>query len=372
MGTRKKLPFTLNRNDRRSLLAQVTDGLRMGIAQGYYAPGDIIPSTRGLASALGVSHIVTEAALRRLVAEGYVESRPRRGTVVRDRNAKQWSGHVVCVYEKGDDNYFQTMIAGAMRDRLTEAGYLFSMASVFSTADGKCDFSHLDVVLSRSVDFVLVMYHRPEIHRYLASRKIPFAVFGEKAEKPASAVGAIHLNYNLAMDEFALACRRAGVGEVVEVYWHRLMCDAAPALSAAGIRVKKVKAPVDESEGRLIGVKRAGRLAAEKMIKDWPKLKGQTSKRLYFFADDYLATGAILAFYRAGMEAPRDLLLATLANRGLGPDYHVSLSRMEIDPAGAAVTVANAVLTYCRTGAFPDGLAVGPKWIDGGTMKKPE
>ncbi|MER2178287.1 MAG: GntR family transcriptional regulator, partial [Stenotrophomonas maltophilia] len=55
---------------RRSLrLAQVADGLRDAIVSGCYAPGDIVPSSRALASGLGVSHIVTEAALKRLGEE---------------------------------------------------------------------------------------------------------------------------------------------------------------------------------------------------------------------------------------------------------------------------------------------------------------
>ena len=369
MGTKKKLPFTLNRNDRRSLLAQVTDGLRMGIAQGYYAPGDIIPSTRGLASALGVSHIVTEAALRRLVAEGYVESRPRRGTVVRDRAAKQWRGHVLLVYEKGDDNYLKTALAGAMRDCLTDAGYLLSQASVGAGPDGALDFSHLDVAVSRSIDLALVMYYRPEIHSFLARRKIPFAVFGEKTTVPRGAVGAIHLDYNRAVPAFAEACRAEGIEEVVEICWNRLMCDVAPGLKRAGIRVTKKMVPVDESEGRLIGVKRAGRLAFERIIENGtPTHNSQLTTRnsqLYFFADDYLASGALFALANAGLKTPRDVRIATWANKGLGPDYPVPLSRMEFDSVRAGAAVADAIAAYLKTDVFPEGVAVGPEWVKG-------
>lgn len=362
---RKKVPFSVSRGDARSLAAQVADGLREAIVGGYYKPGEVVPTSRELAPMLGVSRIVTIAALEKLCAEGFIVSRPRIGSVVVDRSAKRWNGHVVFVYENGDNNYLKTMLASALQDRLSEAGYLFSQASVGAKADGALDFAHLDAALSRSVDLVLVMYHRPEIYAYLAKRKVAYAVFGEAREKPRTEVGAIHLDYNLANADFAAACKAQGVKEVVEVYWHKLMCDVAPALKKAGIRVKKIKVSVDESEGRLIGVKRAGRLAFEKMIGNPRSL---FPVPLFFIADDYLTTGALVALSYAGLKVPEDVRLATWANAGLGPDYARPLSRMELDPYKAGEAVAKAMLAYLTDGAFPPNVVVGPKWIEGETM----
>ena len=386
----KAIPFSVNRNDVRPLFNQVVDGLREAIMSGYYVPGDKIPTSRELCPILGVSRIVTQAALEQLAAEGLVVSRPRVGTVVRDRGEKQWRGRVVFVYEKGDDNYLKTMLANAMQDSLADAGYLLSQTSVGAKDNGLLDFCRLDAALLRSVDLVVVMYHRPEICAYLTKRKVPYIVFGEEAEKPASAVGAIHFDYNLAMPEFAAACTAAGIKEVVQVYWHPLMCDAAPALKKAGIRVKKMKVPVDESEGRLIGVKRAGRLAFEKMIadgragadagrvalrRDLGRDKARPSRRnevhpsqVFFIADDYLASGALLALSYAGLKVPENVRLVTFANVGLGPDYCRPLSRMEFDSSKAGEIVAAAVIEYFKTGTFPVGISVGPKWIAGETM----
>ncbi|MBQ2632664.1 MAG: GntR family transcriptional regulator [Kiritimatiellae bacterium] len=372
----KEIPFSVNRNDARPLFNQVVDGFREAIISGYYVSGDKIPSSRELCPILGVSRIVTQAALEQLAAEGLVVSRPRVGTVVRDRNEKQWRGHVVFVYEKGDDNYLKTMLASSMQDRLTEEGWLFSQASVGAKAGGGCDFTHLDVALSRSVDLVVVMFHRPKIYAYLAKRRVPYAVFGEKSEKPASAVGSIHFDYNMANGDFAAVCKAAGVQEVVEIYWHKLMCDVTPALKKAGIRVKKMKVPVDESEGRLIGVKRAGRLAFEKMIADGSVAalgdrKGCDEAHLsqvFFIADDYLASGALLALSYAGLKVPEDVRLATFANAGLGPDYRRPLSRMEMDPFAVGEKVAATIIKYFKTGEFPAKITVGSKWIAGETI----
>lgn len=369
-----KISFSVNRNDVRSFVDQVADGLRQAILGGRYKPGDELPSSRELVSLLGVSRIVTKAALTRLVAEGYIIARTGVKPVVRESGAKQWRGHVVLVYENGDNNYLKTMLASAIQDCLSDAGYLFSQASVFTRRDKTLDFSHLEAILSRSVDLVIVMYHRPEIYAYLAKRKVRYAVFGERAKKPSSAVGAIHFDYNIANESFAAACKAQGVKEVVEIYWHKLMCDVSPELKKLGIRVKKIKVPVDESEGRLIGVKRAGRQAFKKMLDEGmfshnAETQSRKSEKVFFIADDYLTEGALITLSYAGIKSPEDVQLVTLANAGLGPDYVRPLSRMEVDAYKAGETVAKAMLSYFKTGEFPSNITVGPKWIDGETMK---
>ena len=62
----KKIPFSINQNDARPLFNQVVDGFREAIISGYYAPGEKIPSSRDLCQILGVSRIVTQAALRHM------------------------------------------------------------------------------------------------------------------------------------------------------------------------------------------------------------------------------------------------------------------------------------------------------------------
>ena len=47
-------------------MEQVVDGLRQCILSGFYKAGDILPTTRDLAEMLGVSRIVTRAAVREL------------------------------------------------------------------------------------------------------------------------------------------------------------------------------------------------------------------------------------------------------------------------------------------------------------------
>ena len=66
----------------RSLRDAVRDELRARIVDGFLAPGSRLVE-RQLADELGVSRIPVREALRELASEGFVESRPRRGMVVR-------------------------------------------------------------------------------------------------------------------------------------------------------------------------------------------------------------------------------------------------------------------------------------------------
>lgn len=369
------LPFSVNRNDARSLVDQVADGLRQAIVAGRWTAGDEIPSSRELVPLLGVSRIVTKAAIARLVEEGYVLTRHGLPPTVRDRAAKQWRGHVVFAYPETDVNYFQTVFAETLRKRLNQAGYLFTRASVAGGSPapgaarqaGPYDFSLLDVALAGSVDFV-VLYEHPALFRYLAKRGVPYAVSSRSATVPPGAVGVTQHDYESAVPEFVAACRAAGVKSVVLLRWEVLTCDAAPALRAAGIEAVTVTARADISGGKFPGVERAGYETFKKLLaggKHAPR-----PDRLYFVTDDYLALGALGAMAEAKLAAPEDVRIATWANAGLAPFYHRELSRLEIDPAAAGATAADATLAYLRTGQYPQGLSVGSKWVRGETLGK--
>lgn len=362
-GQKKSLPFSVSRDDGRKLVVQVADGLRRAIVAGCYRPGDTLPASRELAPMLGVSRIVTTAALRRLADEGWVDARPRIGSVVRDRSAKQWRGRVVLAIPDGYDNYLQTVVAGELRETLLREGYLFEVEIIKPAQGGGYDFSNFEAALSQSVDLVISMYERREILDYLAGRGVPYAVFGSLPRRPARAVGITRIDFSMAVPDFAAACRAAGVKRVVEVFWFAGMCNVSGALSRSGIAARKMRIEVDTSKGRFFAVRHAGMVAFEKLV-----AAGRFSRDdLYFFSDDYLAAGALTALSYAGLKSPADVRIATWANAGLGPVYPRELSRMEFDPVGAAKEVAAATAAYLKTGVYPSSV-VGAKWFPGETM----
>ncbi len=72
----------ISRKALKPLHRQLYDGLRDAIMRSALLPGQRIPSSRGLASELGISRIVAVNAYAQLQAEGYLESRVGSGTVV--------------------------------------------------------------------------------------------------------------------------------------------------------------------------------------------------------------------------------------------------------------------------------------------------
>ncbi len=360
----KRVPFSVNRNDSQTLVAQVSDGLRQAIVSGFYKVGDVLPSSYELVKMLGVSRIVTRAALSKLDSEGYVMARPRIGSVVRDRATKQWRGHVVFVGEVGDENYSQTVLADTLLDRLTAADYLMTRVSVPHTSQGRFDFSRLEAALARSVDLVVTVFAVPQVLAWLARQGRPYVVFSDRKTLPRSAVGVTWLDFNLALPDFAAVCKAAGVKEVMNFYFWKSRADAATVLRRAGIRVRNVLVKVDLSDGNLIGAKRAGMDTFAKLI-----AKGRLPRgTVCLITDDYLASGALMAIACAGLKVPDDIQLVTFANKRLGPVYVRELTRMEFDARHAGEVLSDAVLEYLKTGVYPSNSVVGPVWVKGETM----
>jgi GntR family transcriptional regulator/MocR family aminotransferase len=74
--------LALDRNAPKALHRQIYDGYRTAIVDGRLHPKQRIPSSRVLASELGVSRFPVLNAYAQLLAEGYIESRVGSGTVV--------------------------------------------------------------------------------------------------------------------------------------------------------------------------------------------------------------------------------------------------------------------------------------------------
>ena len=73
---------TVDRKVRRPLHRQIYDAFRLAIVERRLRPGQRIPSTRVLASEIGVSRFPVLNAYAQLLAEGYLESRVGAGTVI--------------------------------------------------------------------------------------------------------------------------------------------------------------------------------------------------------------------------------------------------------------------------------------------------
>ena len=78
------LALTLDPQGRAPMYEQLYTALAGAIREGSLRHGDRLPSKRALCASLGVSRSTVEAAYELLLAEGYVESRPRSGYYAAD------------------------------------------------------------------------------------------------------------------------------------------------------------------------------------------------------------------------------------------------------------------------------------------------
>ncbi|WP_150239467.1 MocR-like pyridoxine biosynthesis transcription factor PdxR [Nocardiopsis quinghaiensis] len=78
--------FHLERSAPEPLTVQLSDALREAMSGGTLAPGERLPSSRGLAAQLGVSRTVVTEAYQQLYAEGWLEGRHGSGTFVTEHD----------------------------------------------------------------------------------------------------------------------------------------------------------------------------------------------------------------------------------------------------------------------------------------------
>jgi len=74
--------IAVDRRASKPLHKQIYDGFREEILGRRLRPGQQVPSTRSLATELGLSRVPILSAYSQLFAEGYLESRPGAGTFV--------------------------------------------------------------------------------------------------------------------------------------------------------------------------------------------------------------------------------------------------------------------------------------------------
>lgn len=82
MTNPRRLPFALDRQGEGSLQSRIHDDICQAIQAGRLAPGARLPSTRSLASELGVARGTVDAVYARLTGEGYIVGRGPAGTIV--------------------------------------------------------------------------------------------------------------------------------------------------------------------------------------------------------------------------------------------------------------------------------------------------
>ena len=361
----RKPPFELRRSMRGGLAEQLAAEFRRAIRTGYYRPGDMLPPVREQAALLKVSRVVAVRAMAMLAEERLVHPRPHYGCEVCSKDKPLWKGQVLIVVPPSGTQHYMNVICANVRDALIAAGYLALTVTVSRADDGKYDFALLDLMMRQHTDMIVQLHDQPEIAKWLSSRKVPFVrlTASKGSRLPGGCMGAIRRSSETAVAEFIGHCREAGVKEVLVVtesgYLHM-----QESLSVAGLKVRDLKTCMSPGTPG----PQVAQYALDAM-EAW-LAEAKTMPELIFFDDDYVASGAISALQYAGVRIPEDVHVVTLTNRssGSGLAFPVPLTRIEVDSMADGSIVAAAVLEYLKTGAFPSGVTVGPKYVRGKTF----
>ena len=359
-------PFKVERMSGSTLVGQVAGGLRHAIASGIYKPGDILPSITDLAESLGVSRIVTRTAVKMLADERLIYSRPSAGSVVLDAVERRWKGRILLVQRTNGCGYYDNVFTSTLRRLFTRAGWLCLSAYVMNSPEGtSCDVSEIKAMVTNNVNLAIVLFDNPAAEKILSESGVPFAVLGDKVScRRRGCRGYLHYDRSAQDDTFAAVCLAEGVRSVVHVGM-RDFDDVRSSLRKAGISCKSwiLKEP---SPGRPPDAyAELARDAFAEMLKS-----GKPLPDVFYFSDDYFCAGALAALSDAGIYAPRDVRIATWANRGNVPAYARELSRIELDPWHDAETACSFCLAVLAGEQNIKPPVFAPSWIDGKTLKR--
>ena len=359
----RSVPFKIQKGVGVSMSRQMTNGLREAIASGYYKPGVVLPTILEWSKLLGVSIRVPEAAVAALVREGLITAQRRTGCVVNARRQDVWVGRVLVIVPDGDHVYYQNVLVGRLRARISELGYMFSQVTVLRKANGRYDFRLLAHELKARPNFALLIENRPDIERFLSKTDVPFGVFGPMPCRLKGCVASFLRSNDAAVSELVSHCEARGVRRVLQASKETGRAfDAVPALRAAGIGADEFLTPVELTQGRAEGTARGALDAFRARFLS----EGRAwLPELLVFTDDYVASGALTALQEAGLRIPADVKVVSLSNTGLGPVYPMSLTRLENDPFAHGDQLSESVCAFLQGRRIRQRMAFGTRYVNG-------
>ena len=362
-----EMPFQVDRKLNVDITTQITDGLREAILTGFYKPGDVLPKIMEFTRGLHVSLRPLLPAYRTLKREGLISPRRSIGTVVVGPRADVLHGRVVIV--KSDSPYFyDTVMDNTLTRRLNAAGYAVSSVSAIPLVGRKddadkelFDVRQLNAALRQKTSLAVIIGTGPALVRAVAATGTPFfTIVGTRSATPGG-IGCAPLGIDSALPGVLGRLRERNVRSLVQIGIRQKDLMDSDALRAAC-----------ESYEELVGWPRLFTYSTQEDIVraayDFFRERYRTKTDLpdaFLFRDDYLARGALTAFLAAGFRTGRDVLVITLANKGISPLHPDPIDLILCDPARYADTIADALLAYLDTGAAPGTIKLESTFVAG-------
>ena len=331
------------------------------ITYGRIKGGEMLPSIGEIAKATGLSFHMARKVIERLAREGFVNSRPHVGTVVRSRGENVLLGRILVALPAEDVcRFYPAQLFDTMRRKLSSAGYATSIVTF--PLDAKAPLTELKSELQHSTDLVLAMRATPKVQKCLAESGVRHIfAYGDKPKADDSLW--IRFDQEDMISIFADHCAKAGVKRVVQVRFERNEhLDVGPALAERGIDSTSMTISHEEAgPGRFDGILHcAFKMFSELPLSDMPDL--------LLFWNAFAAQGALMAMLDRGIRAPDDVKVVTVSHKGFGPAYTKPLTRFESDPAEAGETISEFILAVLAKGRIPAPPVIAAHYIFGATF----
>ena len=362
------LPFEIDRKSWIKLPHQVADGIRRCIVDGFWKPGDKLPSARALASELGVSFRVAVEALRILAKEGRVSLRAKSCAVVNVEETLQKNHRILLVLSGGVQYFMSMTVYDRVRARLSEAGYIVTFLTLPRVGvHSRYDIAQLRAELRRQYELVVCQQPLKHVLDIIKASGQPFAIVLGGKMSAKNFVGNISRSFADAAKAFAVHCARRRVRRVVVVAkWVGDGDEVIAALSSAGVAAERWIVPTKVCTFRGERVERAAFDAFSRRIVK----KGRSwLPDVLYFSDDFLCHGAMTAMLTHGIRVPEDVCVVSIAVKGSRRAYKTTLTRVEYDAEAMGDKAADGLLEYLRNGEFPQGCVLSATYRIGGSFR---
>ena len=360
--------FRVDRTSAKKLSDLLGDGLRKAITSGFYKAGDVLPARDKLAAHYGVSETVVRKALRQLMIEGLLVSRPKIGCIVKSPKVRKTFEKVLIAIAEQSGSYALNMCEAMIESVLIRAGYCPYSVKLESKRNGDIDRDLFRLALEHKPDFVVILcsgLHDKTLGGIVGRYGIPYLVIGDGLSAPQGEIADICTPYIKPLEEVVKVCRRAHVRNICQVdfgsnspimnIWNRLR--------SSEMFIERLSVDMNMVYANLERIQQASAEAMKQRLRRGPL------PDLLFFVDDFLTMGALPVLLENGIRIPEDVKIITFANCGFGPVFTKSFARITVDMRKRGKAIAESLVTWFRTGVFPSLSPEGvPVYIPGDTF----
>lgn len=340
---KNQLPFKIVRNNKKSLVEQMTDGLRNAIMDGHYPVGGYLPRQQELAEAAGVSIRIAREAIAWLRDEGLIEPKRHIGAKILPKGAHIWRGHVLSVVLQGAElSFWSNTIFVTIQQHLCNAGYFFSRIVLPKSGQNRWDTRALDTILRERFDLAIIPSGYAPLVQKIKLSQTPYLIHQNHKSSAPLEIAAIRYDFQDAATEFAESCKKNRIRSVVEISHAKDIFHVTSTLRRLGIKTSSIHIPK-----RGFDTHTYLKNLMQDSIAATAKILGRKGRpELIYFSDDFVANGGLMALLANGIDIPRDLGVVSLSNSGFLPVFTKSLSRFEVCPARDGETIAEAALDF--------------------------